>query len=134
MRNCFQHSDRRTDDGNAAVVRNGHLPERDLQIGLGPATVKITKVRSKTGEPVTFWSALVPSLCAQDEVSGGSIAMLYLKGLSSGEMGEALKVLIGPEARRLFRDSPVTMLDAQNDERPQPLTQIRPSEGQRFIA
>jgi len=26
---------------------------------------------------------------------------LYLKGLSSGEMGEALKVLIGPEAKGL---------------------------------
>ena len=55
-----------------------------------------------------------------------ALPWLYLKGLSSGEMGETLKVLIGPEARRLFRDSPVTMLDAQNDERPQLLTQIRP--------
>jgi putative transposase len=47
-----QYSDRRTDDG--------HLPERDLQTGLGPVTVKVLKVRSKTGEPVTFRSALVP--------------------------------------------------------------------------
>jgi hypothetical protein len=28
-----QHSDRRTEDGNAVVVRNGHLPERELQTG-----------------------------------------------------------------------------------------------------
>ena len=28
-----QHSGRRTEDGNAVVVRNGHLPERELQTG-----------------------------------------------------------------------------------------------------
>ena len=52
--------DRRLDDGRAAVVRNGHLPEREIQTGIGPVTVQIPKVRSKDGEPVTFRSALVP--------------------------------------------------------------------------
>jgi len=93
LRNCFRHSDRRTDDGNAAIVRNRHLPERDLQSGLGPATVKIPKVRSKTLEPVTFWSALVPSYVRKTKSLGVALPWLYLKGLSSGEMGEALKVL-----------------------------------------
>ena len=55
-----EHSERRTEDGTAGVVRNGHLPARELQTGLGPVTVKIPKVRAKTGEPVTFHSALVP--------------------------------------------------------------------------
>jgi transposase-like protein len=55
-----QHSSQRTEDGNTVVVRNGHLPERELQTGLGPVTVRIPKVRSKDGEPVTFHSALVP--------------------------------------------------------------------------
>ena len=54
-----QYSDRRTEDGHAVVVRNGHLPERKLQSGLGPVTVKIPKVRSRTGAPVTFRSVLV---------------------------------------------------------------------------
>ena len=36
------------------------LPERELQTGVGPVTVRIPKVRAKTGEPVTFRSALVP--------------------------------------------------------------------------
>ena len=54
------HSERRLSDGKAGVVRNGYLPERELQTGLGPVTVKIPKVRAKTGEPVTFHSALVP--------------------------------------------------------------------------
>jgi putative transposase len=49
-----QYSERRTDGGHAVVVRNGHLPERDLQTGLGPVTVRIPKVRSTTGAPVTL--------------------------------------------------------------------------------
>ena len=55
-----EHSDRRTADGKAGVVRNGYLPERELQTGVGPVPVRIPKVRAKTGDPVTFRSALVP--------------------------------------------------------------------------
>ncbi len=38
-----QYSDQQTDDGDAVVVRNAHLPERELQTGLGPVTVEIPK-------------------------------------------------------------------------------------------
>ena len=44
-----EHSERRTEDGKAGVVRNGHLPVRELQTGLGPVTVQIPKVRAKSG-------------------------------------------------------------------------------------
>ena len=96
-----QYSDQHTDDGNAVVVRNGHLPARELQTGLGPVTVKIPKVRSITGEPVTFRSALVPPYVRKTKSLEAALPWLYLKGVSSGEMGEALKVLIGPEAKGL---------------------------------
>ena len=96
-----QHSHQRTENGHAGVVRNGHLPERELQTGLGPVTVKIPKVRSKTGEPVTFRSALVPPYVRKTKSLEAALPWLYLKGVSSGEMSEALKVLIGPEAKGL---------------------------------
>ncbi len=54
------HVGRLLADGRAGVVRNGYLPEREIQTGLGPITVRLPKVRVKTGEPVTFRSALVP--------------------------------------------------------------------------
>ena len=54
------HAGRVTDGGHGAVVRNGYLPERQLQTRIGPVPVKIPKVRAKTGEPVTFRWALVP--------------------------------------------------------------------------
>ena len=96
-----QHSDRRTDDCNAAVARNGHLPERDLETGLGPVTVKTPKVHSKTEEPVTCLSALVPPYVRKTKSLEGALPSLYFKDLSSGEMGQTLKVLIVPEAKGL---------------------------------
>ena len=88
-------------DGRAAVVRNGYLPERSLQTGIGPVKVKVPKVRSRTGEAVTFHSALVPPYVRKTRRLEAALPWLYLKGISSGEMGEALKVLIGSEAEGL---------------------------------
>ena len=95
------HAERRTEDGKASVVRNGYLPARKLQTGLGPVTVDIPKVRAKTGEPVTFRSALVPPYVRKTKSLEAALPWLYLKGVSSGEMGEALKVLVGPDAEGL---------------------------------
>jgi len=96
-----QYSEQRTKDGHACVVRNGHQPERELQTGLGPVTVKIPKVRSRTGTPITFRSALVPPYVRKTRSLEAALPWLYLKGISSGEMGEALKLLVGPDARGL---------------------------------
>src|SRR5665811_2363542 len=96
-----QYSTQRTEDCKAGVVRNGYLPERKLQTGIGPVTVKIPKVRSRTGNPVTFSSALVPPYVRKTKSLEAALPWLYLKGVSSGEMGEALKVLVGPQAEGL---------------------------------
>ena len=95
------HSDRVLEDGRAGVVRNGHLPARAIQTGIGPVTVQIPKVRAKTGEPVTFHSALVPPYVRKTKALEAALPWLYLKGVSSGEMGAALEVLVGPEAKGL---------------------------------
>ncbi len=96
-----RYSDRRTGAGLAGVVRNGFLPARELQTNLGPVTVRIPKIRSKTGEPVTFQSVLVPPDVRKTKTLEAALPWLYLKGVSSGEMAEALKVLVGPQAQGL---------------------------------
>ncbi len=96
-----QYGSARTKTGHAGVVRNGHHPERLLQTGLGPVSVRIPKVRSKTGAPVTFRSALVPPYIRKTRSLEAALPWLYLKGVSSGEMGAALKVLLGPDAKGL---------------------------------
>jgi transposase-like protein len=87
--------------GRARVVRNGHHPERELQSGVGPVTVKVPKVRSRAGGPVSFRSALVPPYVRKTRSLEAALPWLYLKGVSSGEMQSALEALVGPEARGL---------------------------------
>jgi putative transposase len=97
----IQHEALRTEDGRVVVVRNGYLPERGLRTGIGPVTVRIPKVRSRTGAAITFRSALVPPYVRKTRSLEAALPWLYLKGISTGEMGEALKVLVGAEATGL---------------------------------
>lgn len=103
---------RRTADDCAGVVRNGYHPERAVQTGIGPVKVKIPKVRAKTGAPVTFRSALVPPYVRKTQTLEAAIPWLYLKGISTGEMGPALKALLGPKATG-FSAKTVARLKAQ---------------------
>ena len=50
------------------------------------------------GTPVTFRSALVPPYVRRPKTLEAALPWLNLKGISSGEMGAALKVLLGPDA------------------------------------
>ncbi|HPQ94981.1 MAG TPA: transposase, partial [Thiolinea sp.] len=43
-----QYGGQQTAEGRSAVVRNGYLPERAIQTGIGPVTIKVPKVRVKT--------------------------------------------------------------------------------------
>jgi len=92
---------RRLDDGRQAVVRNGYHPAREIQTGIGPVTVKVPKVRAKDGQPVSFRSALVPPYVRKSRSLEAALPWLYLKGVSTGEMHEALTMLVGPDAQGL---------------------------------
>lgn len=96
-----QQEHRRLPDGRAAIVRNGFQPERPVETGIGPIKVKIPKVRSRDGEPITFHSALVPPYVRKARSLEAALPWLYLKGISTGEMASALSVLVGPEAQGL---------------------------------
>ncbi len=95
-----QHQ-RIADDGRLALVRNGYLPKREILTGIGPVSVRIPKVRSKDGKALTFRSALVPPYVRKTRSLEAALPWLYLKGVSTGEMGEALKVLVGHDAQGL---------------------------------
>ncbi len=95
------YADQQDEQGRAIVVGNGHQPERDIQTGLGPVSVKVPKVRSRQGAPISFHSALVPPYVRKSATLDAAIPWLYLKGISTGEMQAALEALVGPEAQGL---------------------------------
>jgi len=89
------------ESGRSAVVRNGYLPERSILSGLGPIEVRVPKVRSRTQESAVFDSALVPKYVRRTKTLDAVLPWLYLHGVSSGAMAEALETLVGPQARGL---------------------------------
>ena len=89
------------DQGRRLVVRNGYLPEREILTGVGPVAVKVPKVRSRGEEPVVFRSSLVPPYVRKARRVEAALPWLYLKGVATGQMQEALEVLVGSEAKGL---------------------------------
>lgn len=76
-------------------MRNGYLPQREIQTGVGPVSVRIPKTRSRDGEPATFHSVLIPPYVRKTRTLEAAVPWLYLKGISTGEMGPALEAVFG---------------------------------------
>ena len=92
------HRDTGNAPGRCAVVRNGYLPERQVLTGIGPVAVKVPKVRDRSGEGVVFRSSLVPPYVRKARSIDAALPWLYLKGISTGNMQQALSVLVGQDA------------------------------------
>jgi len=91
----------RTLGGKRAVVRNGYLPAREVLTAVGNVEVRVPKVRDRAGTGVKFNSALVPPFVRRSNRISAALPWLYLKGVSTGDMREALTVLVGDSARGL---------------------------------
>ena len=87
--------------GHQQVVRNGYLPEREIQTGIGPVKVKVPKIRDKSCQGIKFNSALLPPYLRKTRSVEDVLPWLYLKGISTGDFQEALQALLGSEAKGL---------------------------------
>jgi transposase-like protein len=89
----------RVDDrGRRRVVRNGHLPAREIVTGAGPLEIRQPRVRDKTADPaerVQFSSAILPPYLRKSKSVEELIPWLYLKGISTGDFSDALQALVG---------------------------------------
>lgn len=90
----------RDETGRRRVVRNGHLPEREIQTGIGAVPVKVPRVHDRTGEGdrITFTSTILPKYVRRSRSLEALIPWLYLKGVSTGDFSEALAALLGRDA------------------------------------
>ena len=95
------YSDVRLLDGRPAVVRNGYLPARKIQTGIGDVEVQVPKVRDRSGSGIHFSSQLLPPYLRRTKSIEELIPWLYLKGLSTGDYTDALTALVGDGARGL---------------------------------
>ncbi len=107
-----QYADVLTPDGRKAVVRNGHLPKRTIQTGVGDVDVQVPKVRDRSGSGIRFNSQLLPPYLKRARSLDELIPWLYLRGVSSGDFQEALSALVGKQAKGLSANT-VSRLKAQ---------------------
>ena len=96
-----QYASLKNAQGRQQIVRNGYLPEREIQTGIGPVTVRIPKIRDKSGQGIKFNSTLLPPYLRKTKSMEEVLPWLYLKGISTGDFQEALHALVGGEAKGL---------------------------------
>ena len=96
------HADLTDASGRRRIVRHGHMPEREVQTGIGAVTVKRPRVRDRdpqaTGGRIRFTSSILPPYLRRAKSVEALLPWLYLKGISSGDFSEALAALLGPDA------------------------------------
>ncbi len=97
----IRHADRRDEQGRRLIVRNGHLPAREILTGAGPLEVRQPRVRDRSPDSeqrVRFSRSVLPPYLRRSRSLDELIPRLYLKGLSTGDFSEALQSLLGPQA------------------------------------
>jgi putative transposase len=92
-----QYEALKDEHGRQRVVRNGYLPERSIQTGIGEVPVRAPRVRDRVGE-LKFSSSLLPPYLRRTRSLDELLPWLYLKGLSSSDFSGALTALLGPAA------------------------------------
>ena len=96
-----QYADSKDEQGRQMIVRNGYLPAREIQTGIGAVKVKVPKVRDRSGSGICFHSNLLPPYLRRTKSMEELLPWLYLKGLSTGDFQEALAALLGKDAKGL---------------------------------
>ena len=101
--------------GRRVVVRNGYLPSREIQTGIGPIEVMQPRVRS-TNKEYRFTSAILPPYLRRTPSVEAVVSTLYLKGISTGSFPEALEAILGENAKGLSATNIVRLKQSWENE------------------
>jgi transposase-like protein len=107
-------------DGRRQIVRNGHLPERQVLTGAGALTVSQPRARDRRDvaaeDKVRFTSSVLPPYLRRSKNIDDLIPWLYLRGVSTGDFSDALQALVGPQAKGLSANVVTRLLEGWQGE------------------
>jgi putative transposase len=89
------------EDGKRQVTRNGYMRERTVQTGIGDIEVRAPRAadrRKSGGAKIRFTSSILPPYLRRSKNIEEMLPWLYLKGITTGDFGEALAALLGKNA------------------------------------
>lgn len=110
-----EQSQIRDEDGKRLVVRNGRLPQREIITGVGRVRIEQPRVNDKRpGEKYT--SQILPPYMRRAPSVDALIPALYLKGISTGDMYEALEAILGKKASGLSATNVVRLKSSWKQE------------------
>ena len=90
-----------TPEGLAGIVRNGFHKDRKVTVGSGTIDVSVPRTRNRIGSKDNFSSEIIPPYMRRSLKVDEAIPLLYLKGISTGNMADSLRGLLGDEASGL---------------------------------
>jgi len=97
-----QYEEITDDQGAQRIVRNGYLPKREIQTGIGQVPVTVPRIRDRHPESqdgrVRFSSSIIPPYLRRTKSIETLLPWLYLKGISTGDFTDALAALLGKDA------------------------------------
>ena len=107
------HAHLKDEAGRRQVVRNGHLPERTIQTGIGEIEVKQPRVhdRRPPGQREAFTPAVLPPYLRRTKSLEELVPWLDLQGVGTGDFDAAIGAILGPDAPNLSATT-VTRLKA----------------------
>lgn len=115
-----QYAALKTEDGRQRVVRHGHLPERAVMTGIGAVHVRQPRVRDRDAGAedgrIKFTPSILPPYARRSKSLEVLLPILYLKGVSTGDFGEALAALLGKDAPGLSASNIARLKDIWADE------------------
>lgn len=99
-----RHSAQLDGEGHRQVVRNGKAQARRVQTGLGEIDIQAPRVHDKRAGK-KFKSSILPPYLRRTKRIEGLVSWLYLKGISTGNMSQALAELMGSDTVGLSPNS-----------------------------
>ncbi len=119
--------------GHRLVVRNGYHNKRKITTGLGQLEVEQPRVHDRRGpgEREKFSSKILPPYLRKTKSIEELIPWLYLKGISTGGMNEALQSLLGPACPGLSASTVTSLKKTWEEEFGQ--WNRRSLEGKRYV-
>lgn len=95
------HQSKTMSNGNQQFVRNGYLPDRDIQTGIGKIKVRVPRVRDRGNSDTKFSSNLIPRYMRRTVSLDVLLPLLYLKGISTKDFADSFEPILGKKPQNL---------------------------------
>ena len=98
-----ERADLRDQHGHRLVVANGYLPERQVITGIGPVSIRQPRIedRRPADQREKLNRRILPPYLRRTSSIDEAIPWMYLYGISTNDMGDSLKALLGPAIAHL---------------------------------